>query len=705
MNMKATNNRSWVIAGIVVLGLLIRLWAAWHLPVDYDEPVYLKGGFDFAQLLMDGNIKGILDYQVTYEHPPLVRLLYAIGILIQGSGTTWEAGLSSSRLISVIFGTLAVALIAGIDPLAGFFFAVQTLVVKYTSQAYLEALPLFASIAAILTLRKSRHSLDKWFWLSAVALGLTAAGKYSYFPILGVILYLYAIEKRYSLLHSFLYFGVAGIAFLAFDPAIWTNPIERLPHSLLFHTEYAQGEHVQEVGYPWYQPFLWISRSWGFDWHPDVIFYFGIDGLIALLSIVGLVVSRNKQRWLLVWAVTGLFFLMVWPTKWPQYTLVLLPAMCLLAAEAARSIYSKLREQETYWEWFSTMFPRPSRKFLIAIGVVLLVMLLIGGVNALLLGIGRLGWSEITSATTGLPSEMVYDLISLPDGRMVIGTEDGLAFWQPATEKVLMDQWEVFNTRNSPLPSDRVISLAYSPEAVLWVGTSHGLARVEGDEWEIYRNADLGISDDQINGIVIGSDARIWLATMDGVVVKNRDGWQNFESSNSGLGSNSVFAIAIQRQPAGDVLWFGTIAGVSSYDTTTEKWQTFTASDLTLGWGGVSDILVDSQGVVWVATQGGGISRYNRGAWSTLTTTNSNLPYNNVTEIAEIPTGVYWISVARPDETGGVLVRVINDEWDVFRPNLTGFSGGEVMAVERDLSGRYWFATRTMGINIYASNR
>ena len=113
-------------------------------------------------------------------------------------------------------------------------------------------------------------------------------------------------------------------------------------------------------GYPWYQPFLWISRSWGYDWHPDVIFYFGFDGLIAIFAAVGLVLAWKKNRWLFVWAISGLVFLLLWPTKWPQYTLVLLPAMCLLAAPTLRIIYQKLREQETYWEWFSTMFPGPA---------------------------------------------------------------------------------------------------------------------------------------------------------------------------------------------------------------------------------------------------------------------------------------------------------------------------------------------------------
>ena len=99
-------------------------------------------------------------------------------------------------MVSVIFGTLAVWLVAMVDPLAGGLLAIQTYAVKYTSQAYLEALPLFASLAALFALRRSMKKRDIWFWLSAGALGLTAAGKYSYFPIVVVLLYVYFREKN-----------------------------------------------------------------------------------------------------------------------------------------------------------------------------------------------------------------------------------------------------------------------------------------------------------------------------------------------------------------------------------------------------------------------------------------------------------------------------------------------------------------------------
>jgi hypothetical protein len=698
--------RRWVIAGVMILAFVLRLWTALHLPEDFDEPIYLQSGFDYAQLLHDGNLLGVIDYPENPEHPPLVRLLYAVGILAQGSGVQWENGLFTSRIISVIFGTLATGLVALVDPLAGLMLAVQTLVVKYTSQAYLEALPMFASIGAVLSIRRSSQSRDKWFWWSALALGLTAAGKYSYFPVLLVVLYILFFEKHYTIGNLIVLLVTSGLTFFAFNPALWNHPLQRFLDSILFHPQYAQSAHVQESGYPWYQPFVWISRSWGFDWHPNVIFYFGFDGLIALFTLGGLALSWKQNRWLIVWAVSGLTFLLLWPTKWPQYTLVLIPAMCLLAAPALRFAYNKIREQEAYWDWFSTMFPRPSRKYMIIGGLVIIGLLFIGGLNALLIGLGKVGWSSITTNNSELPSNIVYDLAQLPDGGIVIATEVGVAFWHPATHAELLDQWTVYTPLNSPLPAARVLSLVVDEEGVVWMGTSDGLARFEAGTWQVFQAAELGLENDQINALAIGNDGRVWVATMGGVAVQSRRGWTDYTRGNSGLISESVFALAVQPQPTGDVLWFGTLAGVSKMDTFTGEWQGYTAKDLNLGWGGVDDLLVDSERRVWVATLGGGISRWDGSQWTTFTTTNSELPFNNVAEISESAPGEYWISVSRPNETGGLLVRVVGDDWHIFRPILTGYGGSEVMAVLIEArTGRIWLATRTMGIYTYSNQR
>ena len=60
---------------IVFLGLVVRAWAAWQLPIDYDEPTYLNAGYDYARMIKSGDWQGVINYDNNQEHPPLVKLM------------------------------------------------------------------------------------------------------------------------------------------------------------------------------------------------------------------------------------------------------------------------------------------------------------------------------------------------------------------------------------------------------------------------------------------------------------------------------------------------------------------------------------------------------------------------------------------------------------------------------------------------------
>ncbi len=698
---KPKTRRAWLVAGIVVLGLLLRVWAAWQLPVDFDEPTYLEAGYKYAQLIQRGDLNGIINFSENSEHPPLVKIMYGFTFLIFGKGAVWDQALFLSRLVSVVFGTLAVLVIALVDPLAGGLLAVQTLVVKYTSQAYMEALPLLMGLLAIILLRRGSAKRDRWFFFSAIALGIMGAGKYSYFPIVFVILFILIWEKRTKPWDLVLYFGLSGVTFFGFNPYMWHDPFSRLAAALNFHTQYAQGAHVQEVGYPWYQPLLWVSRSWGFDWHPDVIFYFGFDGLIFLLALPGLWFEWKNQRFVVIWIATSMLTLLIWPTKWPQYTLVVLPAFCLAASTAAKVAYRKLKEQELYWEWFHNMFPRPSRKYIIAISA-LFGLLVVGAlVSQVLVAIGRIGWSSMAEYTSGLPSNAVNDILALTDGRMLIATDGGAAIWRAASQGEVSDEWTIFNTVNSPLPDQNVLSLAVDEAGRLWFGTSAGLASYSGVDWKVYQAADIGLASDQINSLVVDPLGRIWVGTQSGAAVNDGSAWKAYTKDSSGLVDNAVFSIAIQPGEGDEQVWFGTLAGISKLDASTGEWQSYTRQDIDLGWGGISHLLFDSSGRLWACTEGGGISLWDGKTWSALRVSNSRLPYSTIESVAELQPSVFWIAASIPNTSGGVLAEYHDSTWRIYQKGTSGYSGAETVTIAKDGMGRYWFGTRNGGIDLY----
>src|SRR5512143_1082666 len=159
---------------IAILAGALRLYAVQRLNVDYDEPVYLSAAVEYSRAMRLGDFKMLAWSEHTYEHPALQKILYGVALLTQpvlerlpdndlprlAAIASTEAGRwnIAARHLSVVSGTLAVLALACINPLAGLFLAVDTLSVKYTSEVYLEALPLLTGLLCAL-------AYLKWFAL------------------------------------------------------------------------------------------------------------------------------------------------------------------------------------------------------------------------------------------------------------------------------------------------------------------------------------------------------------------------------------------------------------------------------------------------------------------------------------------------------------------------------------------------------------
>jgi hypothetical protein len=154
--------------------------------------------------------------------------------------------------------------------------------------------------------------------------------------------------------------GLAAWSFLSLgfffllDPILWHAPLSRLAASVQFNLNYSAGQHVQEVGYPFWQPFKWLALSipqqptspTAFFVKPGD-FWLPADSLVFILSLLGLPVLFRKNRLMFIWLVVGLAFLLIWNTKWPQYILIVLAPFCLSAAYGFRTILAYLLKLKT----------------------------------------------------------------------------------------------------------------------------------------------------------------------------------------------------------------------------------------------------------------------------------------------------------------------------------------------------------------------
>jgi ligand-binding sensor domain-containing protein len=427
----------------------------------------------------------------------------------------------------------------------------------------------------------------------------------------------------------------------------------------------------------------------------------GFDGLIFWLAVAGFIRNQRERWWILAWAVMGLIFLLLWPTKWPQYTMVIIPAICLSAAYTAKWLYHLAVEYESYYGTFSELIPRPPRSVWIMIGAIGLVLFAAFISNSISVARMRIGWSQFTTSNSFIPGSTVYALVPGSDGQMVLGTDRGLVYWSPPAASDLPDTWVIYNTRNSGLLSDRVLSLAGDPSGVLWLGTQAGVVKYEGSDWSVFRSPDMGLSGEQVNAISLGSDERVWVGTSTGAAVYDGKTWQSFTTANSGIGSDAVFTLAVEPLPSGDRVWFGTLDGLSRYDTALSEWFFYPRTDFDMPRGGVADLLVDSEGRLWMASLGGGLFFWDGMDWQSYRTSSSEIPLNTVRTLTESDAGVIWVGLSIPNSTGGLIASYNGMNWTIYNPRTSGFSGAEPICMAFDSSGRLWIGTRTAGVDIY----
>lgn len=370
------------VIAITTLAVFVRVYATENLYIDYDEPIYLKASLEYTNFIRHGQANWLIWSKSNYEHPSLYKIVYGVVLLGQSpleklydkdfvdpspivSSPAKEWGMAGRR-VSLVFGSIAVLVLSIVNPLAGFFLAINSLSVKYTSQFYLEALPLLTSLLAIIgywlfyktaeQFPEKKRKIFLWLALSAVFLGITAASKYIYCAAgVAIALHWMIATIRRKIPVNFLFYllgwGVFSlIAFYIFDPYLWPHPITHLIETLQYHLAYPNSENVKEYAYPVWQPLYWLWNPFRyFDPRSSSAFLFYLDPIIFILAIIGLPRTYQKKNIYFVWLIVGIIVLLMWGTKWPQYTLIVLAPFCMAASQGLFTIFELIKSLWKKW--------------------------------------------------------------------------------------------------------------------------------------------------------------------------------------------------------------------------------------------------------------------------------------------------------------------------------------------------------------------
>ncbi len=315
---------TWVVVAVMA-AILVRLPASTTLEMDEDEPIYLAASMEASSAIQDRDWGRLMAPSLNPEHPGLVKILNGVVLSRWQDPPDLVTGLATVRGLSVLAGVGAVALAAAFHPLAGLALATHTIHAKYSSQGYIDSLPmLWMSLAMMIAWRHRQVDMHKIWWLVGSCWGAAIAGKWLHgVPGLVLLLFIPGWRARAQVVIT------ALLGWFLLDPSMWVGPIDAVVQKITLHHDYAAKLTVDTS---WTAPLVSLVSGEPARWHPDV-FPVNLDPVWAVMAVLGLWRSRRDPiaLYLMAWMLLPLAVLMFWSTRWPQHIMVLVMPLCLSA--------------------------------------------------------------------------------------------------------------------------------------------------------------------------------------------------------------------------------------------------------------------------------------------------------------------------------------------------------------------------------------
>ena len=249
----------------------------------------------------------------------------------------------------------------------------------------------------------------------------------------------------------------------------------------------------------------------------------------------------------------------------------------------------------------------------------------------------------------GLLANGIFHLSKL-HGNIVAGTYGGgFGILDGAT-----DQWKIYNIPQG-LGDAFVYDLVEADNGDIWVATWSGANRVRGGNlddrsyWDLFTvaNTQGGLPNDWVYALVKGRQGDVWFAT-EGGLAHFKDGlWTNWQHED-GLGAPYELVrdqIQFKNDPA----------QYSKHHARQKTEMGLQNVDVAYNPNYIVALLMDSDGVIWAGTWGGGLARFDGATWTNYTTADG-LPGNHVFALHQGPKGKLWIGtsdgLARRDAEG-----------------------------------------------------
>jgi len=287
---------------------------------------------------------------------------------------------------------------------------------------------------------------------------------------------------------------------------------------------------------------------------------------------------------------------------------------------------------------------------------------------------------QLFDTRSGLLAKGIFHLSKL-HGRLIAGTYGGgLSHMNEDGET-----WKTYNIPDG-LGDGFIYDLLEMPNGDVWIATWSGANLVRGGDlddkssWELFtvENTSGGLPNDWVYALRAGKEEGVvWFAT-EGGLARYKDGvWDNW---NHGDGQGAPY-----EQVRAQITFQTDPAEYSEHHARQKEEMGLQDVDIAYNPNYIVALLVDTDGIVWAGTWGGGLARFDGEEWRNFTMSDG-LPGNHVFMLHQDSDGVIWVG------TSDGLARRDGDGFKVYT-TADGLFSNRVFSMNTASDGSYWIGS------------
>lgn len=312
--------------------------------------------------------------------------------------------------------------------------------------------------------------------------------------------------------------------------------------------------------------------------------------------------------------------------------------------------------------------------------------------------------------SASIPGSQVRCLYETKNGTLLVGfLFNGFCIYDRKTDA--FKRYKHDPAKANSLMHDYVLTFYEDRKGNLWIGTRTGLDKFD-PETETFTHFYPFSDHDKsfVSSIVEDRNGNLWLYGLGPEVCRFNPSKNTYEYKtfveNDDLSSLFNRGGMLKWDRRGN-LWIGNeVAGIFIIDTATWTSERLNTQNGQLASNAVTCIMEDSQGILWIGTDGGGIYRYNErrqqlSHWEHTESDPASLASNAVYTIMEGDPGIVWI---------GMYASGVN-KWVKSKQRFMGYTANgqpgkclsqkSVLAIAAADNGKIWLGTDGGGLNLF----